>query len=282
MSNLLYRTELNRLIEKIISVLEQLLQSFKLGNVLKNGVATAIIGQPNAGKSTLLNTLLNDDRAIVSDIAGTTRDTIEEMFVLDGIAFRLIDTAGIRDTTDNIEAIGVRKAYEKAQQAQLILYVFDAASIKAENVIQDVESLMREDVSIILCGNKMDLLSDDEKSAWLDALMPLTQGHALDFIGISAKEQTNLAALQYILSSTVMHRGEAVGNTIVSNARHAAALQNALDYLNAARNGLQNQVSSDWVAMDIRRSIHELGLVVGEVSTDDLLDKIFRDFCIGK
>ena len=201
---------------------------------------------------------------------------------LNGIRFRLIDTAGIRSTDDEIEAIGVHKAYQKAQQAHLILYVFDAAETTYAEVATDVQALTRDGVSLILCGNKMDLLTDAQQGNWRAQLQPILQESEVLFIGIAAKNNTNLNALTNALTDTIQQRGHAETDTIVSNARHAAAITAALDSLRAAHENLHAGISSDWIAIDIRRSIHELGLVVGAVSTDDLLEKIFRDFCIGK
>jgi tRNA modification GTPase len=282
------RNELNALVTKIISVLEHLLLSFQLGNVLKNGVQTVIAGRPNAGKSTLLNALLNEERAIVSSIAGTTRDTIEEVLTIQGVQFRLIDTAGIRAATDTIEAIGVEKALEKVRASSLILYVADATEHTPSDILTDLENILPNftvtNTPILIIFNKIDAFaSAADFTSYQDLVATqLPKNAPLQAIYLSAQHKTNLDDLRTALYRTATGSTFSSGDIIVTNARHAAALSVALTSLQAAVGSLQSGISSDFIAIDIRHAIHALGLVVGEVSTDDLLEKIFRDFCIGK
>lgn len=271
------RDKLKALVEKIRNLLGRLIDSFTLGNVLKNGVQTVIAGRPNAGKSTLLNALLNEERAIVSDIAGTTRDTIEENLNINGVLYRLVDTAGIREAQDAIEAIGVEKTMEKIDQSSLLVYVFDAAATSAEDVKKDLDTLSKEDIHLIVVANKADL---KENINFADYQHPqLKEEH---FIMLSAKEQQNIEALKDQLFDAVTDGKVAMDNTIVTNSRHLEALQKAHESLNEVLNGMEMNITSDFIAMDIRRALAFLGEITGEISTDDLLGNIFGRFCIGK
>ena len=268
------RTALRTLLDQIETSVNDLLASFKLGNVIKNGVNVAIVGKPNAGKSTLLNALLKENRAIVSAIAGTTRDTIEEVLNIDGILFRLIDTAGIREGADEIEAIGVEKSREKMKSADIVLYLFDAsADLKA-----DVEAMQHELNQVarswIMIGNKVD------DSA---AVPPIASNYGLkDAVYISAKQNMNLDALKLTLTEKVISGGANTENTIVTNARHYQSLQKLSSILMAIRNGMQENVPGDLLSIDIRECLYQLGEITGQISNEDQLDFIFSKFCIGK
>ncbi len=271
------RSELKALVTKIQSLIKSLIDSFKLGNVIKKGVNTVIAGRPNAGKSTLLNALLQEERAIVSDIAGTTRDTIEEVLNIQGIEFRLIDTAGIRDAQDQIEAVGVQKTMEKVQQSAILVYVFDAMKLSPEEVQKDLEALQEPNQAILLIPNKMDLNPYLRPDEYVSDIVP-----AKNIVTTSALNNMNIPYLKEKLYQTVITEQINLDNPIVSNTRHLAALQNAHHSLTEVLNSMEMGVTSDFVAMDIRRALYFLGEIVGEVSTDDLLGNIFSNFCIGK
>jgi tRNA modification GTPase len=294
------RDDLKMLIVDIQSLIKKLLDSFALGNVLKNGVMTVIAGRPNAGKSTLLNVLLNEDRAIVSDIAGTTRDTIEEILNIKGVEFRLIDTAGIREATDQIEALGVQKTMEKVSQSAILVYVFDVVETKLDEVIKDVQQLMRDDMKLLVICNKMDK-NPYFRPQWLtnlgDETIPdfhFSANHTPSvfsdispileeqIITLSAKEGMNIPYLKDALLNLVTEGKVNQESTIVSNARHYEALQKSYQSLDDVLKSMYSSVTSDFIAMDIRQALHYLGEIVGEVSTDDLLENIFSKFCIGK
>lgn len=260
------REKFVQLINILQQTTEKLLTSFTLGNVIKNGVQVAIIGKPNAGKSTLLNTLLNEDRAIVSAIEGTTRDTIEEVLNINGILFRLIDTAGIRKhTTDDIEKIGVGKSLDKAEKADVILYIFDAAN--TENLKEEKQWLHTLNKPYLLIANKADTVkTENDKEA----------------IFISAKEHKNIDKLKQALVEKAIGGELNTEATIVTNARHFDALQKLNTSLIDVKNGLINNIPSDLLALDIRRCLHYLGEITGEITNEDQLDYIFSKFCIGK
>ncbi len=261
------------MIHDITKVVGQLIQSFELGNVIKNGVNTVIAGRPNAGKSTLLNALLNEERAIVSHIPGTTRDTIEEVLNINGINFRLIDTAGIREATDTIEQIGVQRTMEKISQSALLIYVFDAAEITIEELNSDLENLQKPGITMLVVANKADLLAEEQLS---------TLPHTQSAIIISAKQKQHIDELKHkIYSAAVKHQLN--GNeSLVTNVRHLEALQKTESALLSLLEGIDSHVTSDFLAMDIKQALHYLGEITGAVTTDDLLDNIFSKFCIGK
>ncbi len=278
------RGKLETLVQKIQGVIKRLLDSFHLGNVMKNGVSTVIAGRPNAGKSTLLNALLNEERAIVSDIAGTTRDTVEERLNINGIQFRLIDTAGIRKAQDEIERIGVERTIAKIADSTLVIYLFDVTESRPEDLWSDVERFLEG--SKVLTGksqqlfvaNKMDLnpyVKPDEyyKEGLIDKN---------NLITASAKNKMNIEFLKEKLHLSVIEDPSLMDQTIVTNSRHFEALNNAFDSLDRVLNGLKSGITGDFIAMDIRQSLHHLGLITGEIHTDDLLDSIFTRFCIGK
>ncbi len=272
------RTQFTYLVNKIANVLKQLIDSFAIGNVMKNGIPIAIIGEPNVGKSTLLNTLLNEEKAIVSDIAGTTRDAIEDELIINGINFRFIDTAGIRETKDVIENIGIKKTFESIEKAQLILLLLDAGKMKNEKlkVKNEIDKLQEKYSSkkILVILNKVDLLTESE----IQNLKFKIQNS----INISSKEKTGINQLKEELTKLANIGSLSNNQTIVSNSRHFEALNNALISIKEVQIGIENNISSDLFATDIRNALHHLGLISGEVTTEDLLGNIFDNFCIGK
>ena len=246
-----------------------------MGNVIKNGVSVAIIGKPNAGKSTLLNTLLNENRAIVSEIAGTTRDTIEEIINIDGILFRLIDTAGIREhSVDSIEIIGIEKSIEKMKSADVVLYIFDVNTISKEELQTVVDSFDKQGIKFLLAGNKTD-----------EASVPAITGKFkpdLNIYFISAKNNTGIDELKSALFSTTVNNKPQTENTIITNARHYAALQQVQQSLRSIQQGLDSKIPGDLLALDIRHCLHYISEITGDISNEDVLDYIFSKFCIGK
>jgi tRNA modification GTPase len=266
------RDDLRDLIKKIQSYLQALIQSFDQGNVIKNGVPTVIAGKPNAGKSTLLNALLNEERAIVSDIPGTTRDAIEDEIVLGGINFRFIDTAGLRETKDVIEAMGVERTRDRMKKASLILYLVDLANTTQDEVTEQLYELSSLGIPYLLVGNKID-------QAHPDLLKILQQ---MDFIFISASNKTNLPLLKEKILKQVQVKEVKMGDVMVTNLRHYQNLLQTNNALESVLTGMDAGVTGDFLAMDIRQSLHYLGEITGTITTDDLLDNIFSKFCIGK
>ncbi len=268
------RSELIGLVQEVLSYIENLLQSFQLGNAIKHGIATTIVGRPNAGKSTLLNALLNEERAIVSDIAGTTRDIIEEVLNINGMMFRFVDTAGLRQTTDEIEQIGVNKALEKVSRSAIYIYLFDVSTTSPQEVTNDLAQLPG-DIPRLIVANKADLLSKQQ-------IASIRQALGDDLLIISAKNKQDIEVLKdKLLEIFDVSRLES-DQTIITNARHHQALLHAKNELLKVLEGLQMQIPGDLLAMDIRQALYHLGTITGEVSTDDLLDNIFSKFCIGK
>jgi tRNA modification GTPase len=274
------RDQLQDLINKIVVVINRLIRSFELGNVIKQGINTVIAGRPNAGKSTLLNALLNEDRAIVSSIAGTTRDTIEEVLNINGINFRLIDTAGIREATDTIEAIGVEKTMEKISQSAVLVYLYDVVELSAQEIRQDILKLYKPGVACIAVGNKVDLSHGPENLKDRSKLSDLPE--EVRFIQISAKDHYQIEELKQLLYDTAVGERLSDGHTMVTNIRHLEALQKTREALNSVSEGLINPVTSDFLAMDIKQALYYLGAITGAVSNDDILGNIFSKFCIGK
>ena len=279
------RSQFEQLLKRIKTTLQGLVQSFSAGNAIKNGIPVAIVGKPNAGKSTLLNTLLNEERAIVSDIAGTTRDTIEETLHIAGITFRFIDTAGIRDTQDKIEAIGVEKAKEKIKKAQIVLYLYNEKENTTDEVVQFVKENHREGLKILLLHNKTDNeyigLSDFDEEIE-EKLNPEERKYGYGQLRISAKEKINIEALKKLLSFYAKELTSTESATIITNIRHYEALKNALEALEKVEEGLMNHLSGDLLAIDIREVLYHLGSITGAVTNDELLGNIFSRFCIGK
>lgn len=276
------RAELNALVDEVLGHLRKLIQSFDLGNAIKNGVPVAIVGAPNTGKSTFLNQLLGEERAIVSSIAGTTRDVIEETLNVQGILFRLIDTAGIRENAEAIEALGIEKSLEKIKQAQIILFLSDGsfkasekeghASMNTQDTIAWAKSIQAQypTKKMAVLANKMDLRSQ------------ALETHDFQVFPISAKQGEGIEQVTDWMVQQLVGDFQLGQDTIVTNARHLEALQKSAEALEQAKSGLENQVTGDFIAMDIRQSMFHLGTITGDISTEDLLGNIFSKFCIGK
>ncbi|MFX0558066.1 tRNA uridine-5-carboxymethylaminomethyl(34) synthesis GTPase MnmE [Maribacter sp. CXY002] len=280
------RTAFKELIDKIQSVLRNLIDSFAIGNVIKKGIPVAIVGEPNVGKSTLLNALLNEERAIVSEIAGTTRDTIEDEISIGGIGFRFIDTAGIRETQDIVEGIGIQKTYEKIKNAQVILYLVDGNSAIHSKTLEQHTLLelhkIKEDYPlkpIIVVINKIDQVNQDS----LDKLKNiLSQVDGISIQSLSAKTKLGIDELRNSLLTFVNTGALRNNETIVSNTRHYSALLKALEEIEKVKMGMDDHISSDLMAIDIREALYHLGEITGQVTNDELLGNIFANFCIGK
>ncbi len=268
------RTALKQLIDELDGSIQQLIRSFSLGNVIRNGVQVAIIGKPNAGKSTLLNALLNENRAIVSDIAGTTRDTIEEVININGILFRLVDTAGIREhTSDIIEQIGVEKSLEKMNASDIVLYLFDINQTTVAELKAFEQTLKEKNIQYVLVANKTDLAQPAVVQSMIDLKSVLF---------IAAKSNTGMDVLKQALTQKAISGDVNTEATIVTNARHYDALLKLSQSLTDVRNGMNDQIPGDLLALDIRQCLHYLGLITGEITNEDQLDFIFSKFCIGK
>lgn len=272
------RDDLKELVSKLNNVLSKLINSFDYGNVIKTGVPVAIVGEPNVGKSTLLNALLNEERAIVSDIAGTTRDIIEDEMILNGVSFRFIDTAGIRETTDTIESLGIEKTFQKLDQASIVLLLVDASEIYREQLLVDIQKIKDrvegKNKRLIIVANKVD-------KAASKAIIEAKFEGVENTIFVSAKEKKNVKAIEIRLFDFVQS-GALNNDVVVTNARHYEALTKANESLAKVLEGLDLNITGDFLAMDIRQALHQLGLITGDITTDDLLDNIFSKFCIGK
>ena len=273
------RTKFIELVTKITGVLKRLIDSFSFGNAMKNGIPVAIIGEPNVGKSTLLNTILNEEKAIVSDIAGTTRDAIEDEIIIDGVAFRFIDTAGIRETQDIIESIGIKKAYEKAENAQLIIFLIDSNKFSYASALflQEIETIKERfpNKRLLVVANKIDTLSCHDAA--------ILKSEIAHLILLSAKQKTGIEELKSELTSLVNSGALSNNETIVTNSRHFEALNNALTAITSVQQGIDLEISTDLFSIDIRECLRHLGNITGEYDVDkDILGHIFSNFCIGK
>jgi len=275
------RSQFIDLLARINFVLKRLIDSFAVGNVIKNGIPVAIVGEPNVGKSTLLNSLLNEERAIVSDIAGTTRDTIEDELVINGIGFRFIDTAGIRETQDVVESIGIKKTFEKIEQAQVVVYLVDGYqltvdTVQLERLRVEVEKIKNQFPlkPVIIIGNKADKLTDNQKSIILTAIP--------EVLLVSAKENVGVEELKDQLLSFVNTGALRNNETIVTNTRHYDSLLKALEEIQKVQFGIQSGIPADLMAIDIRQALYYFGEITGQVTNDELLGNIFANFCIGK
>ncbi|NNE30814.1 MAG: tRNA uridine-5-carboxymethylaminomethyl(34) synthesis GTPase MnmE, partial [Winogradskyella sp.] len=272
------RTEFTALVDKINTVLKRLIDSFAVGNVIKNGIPIAIVGEPNVGKSTLLNALLNEDRAIVSEIAGTTRDTIEDEISIGGIGFRFIDTAGIRETEDVVESIGIKKTFQKIEESQVVIYLFDGSSSleQVDAIKLEIEKIKNKypQKPLIILANKVDQLSADEQKRLSDKIS--------DCYLISAKTGEGVSELTDSLLDLINTGALRNNETIVTNSRHYDALLKAFEEMQKVKHGLETGLSGDLLAVDIRQALYHFGEITGEITTDDLLGNIFANFCIGK
>ena len=275
------RDDFQKLITKISFVLKRLIDSFATGNVLKNGIPVAIVGQPNVGKSTLLNALLNEQRAIVSDIAGTTRDSIEDEISIGGIAFRFIDTAGIRETTDTIESLGIKKTFEKIDQAQVVVFLIDSSRLfLGEKAILNLQIEIGKiknkypQKALIVVANKADTITSKEKTQLKDSIESLQLIAAKTGQGV---EDLKTSLLEFVNTGALKNN-----QTIVTNTRHYDALLKALEEINRVQEGIDAELSGDLMAIDIRQALYYFGEITGEITNDDLLGNIFANFCIGK
>ena len=279
------RTQFKELLSRIELVLKRLIDSFAIGNVIKNGIPVAIVGEPNVGKSTLLNALLNEERAIVSEIAGTTRDTIEDELVIGGIGFRFIDTAGIRETKDVVESIGIKKTFEKIEQAQVVLFLIDSLQLIIDNenkVKIEIEKIRNQfpQKPLIVVINKVDKLNTENRIK-LDSQLS-TFNYQLSIIEISAKNKEGIDDLKNQLLSFINTGALRNNETIVTNSRHYDSLLKALEEIQKVNFGMQTNLSSDLMAIDIKQALYYFGEITGEVTNDELLGNIFANFCIGK
>ena len=270
------RGEFKKLTNKIKLELNTLINSFQSGNVLKNGISVAIAGKPNAGKSSLLNTLLNDEKAIVSDIPGTTRDSIEDSLIIQGINFRFTDTAGLRETTDFIESKGIEKTINKIKNAKILLYLFDTNDTNVNEIKSSINNFKRDDLSIILVRNKIDLINQNPKL--LDDIKSISKSQLLE---IEATDAKSVESLKIRLINEVELLNPYT-DIVISNSRHYEALIKALRAIEEVNEGLVDNVSGDLLSVDIRRSIDHLSEITGEITNDDVLGNIFANFCIGK
>jgi len=285
------RFQFQALIERIESTLKALIDSFALGNVLKQGIPIAIAGAPNVGKSTLLNALLKEEKALVSEIAGTTRDSIEDEMVIGGIGFRFIDTAGIRDTTDVVEGMGIKRTYDQIEKARVVLYMLDAPAVLADKEVLkrtegEIEQLSARfpTKQLILLANKTDLLPGGQEQEITQRLQPLIRKHSDNarVIAVSARQGSGLEELKQELLGLLNTGALRNDETIVTNSRHYDALLKALEATQQVRQGMEAEVSGDLLAVDIRQVLYHFGEITGEITTDDLLGNIFANFCIGK
>ena len=277
------RKALVKLIDNLKSKIQNLTESFQYGNAVKNGVEVAIIGKPNAGKSTLLNALLKEERAIVSEIAGTTRDTIEEVIHLKGTAFRFVDTAGLRETTDVIEKIGVTKAKEKIASAKVLLYLYDERDSTTQEVIAFVKEFYREDLKIVLVHNKVDLTNQETPNSF-DATLnqELFPDFCAELLRISAKDQTGIEAVKTVLIDYVENLKDEESNVIITNQRHFDALQKSLQSVFQVEHAVSSGIHTELLAYELRNALEQLGEISGEFTNDEVLGNIFSKFCIGK
>ena len=272
------RSELQQIAAEIERVITRLTDSFNVGNALKNGVPVAIIGETNAGKSTLLNTLLNEEKAIVSDIHGTTRDVIEDTVNLRGITFRFIDTAGIRQTTDVVENIGIERTFRKLDQADIVLWMIDGTGQVDFEELKNEILPHCEGKKLIILFNKCDLLSQERHEELIREFSDIEAPK----LSISAKGQTGIDELQSLLADMAALPEVSQNDVIVSNLRHYASLKSALESIRRVQDGLAMNLSGDFISQDLRECIHFLSDIVGNVSNDEVLGNIFKNFCVGK
>lgn len=275
------RDQFRDLIQRIVKVLKHLIDSFAIGNVIKNGIPVAIVGEPNVGKSTLLNALLNEDKAIVSDIAGTTRDAIEDELNIGGVGFRFIDTAGIRETEDVVESIGIKKTFEKITQSQVVIYLFDASQVTQDNAQQfvvEIKSIQNKfpDKPLVVVANKIDKSEDSTLDAIFNSIATAT------CLKLSAKNNIGVDTLKDTLLQFVNTGALRNNETIITNSRHYDALLKALEEIQKVQSGMDMNLSGDLLAIDIRQALYHFGEITGEITSDDLLGNIFANFCIGK
>jgi len=275
------RKDLKDLLNTLESKLSGLIESFSYGNVIKEGVTVTIAGKPNAGKSSLLNALVNEDKAIVSDIPGTTRDAIEDVTVINGIKFRFIDTAGIRETSDKIESIGVERAKGKIGKSRVLIYLFDRSDISENELINEVESYERDDLNIFIVENKIDLLNNLNTDIYKNNINQLIKSKNIELLQISALNQTNIEELKNAISKDLNLSSE--NSIVITNSRHLEALKNSLNAIESVKKGLKDGISGDLLSIDLNDAIINISIITGKIDIDqDILGSIFSKFCIGK
>ncbi len=275
------RKDLKDLLNTLESKLSGLIESFSYGNVIKEGVTVTIAGKPNAGKSSLLNALVNEDKAIVSDIPGTTRDAIEDVTVINGIKFRFIDTAGIRETSDKIESIGVERAKGKIGKSRVLIYLFDRSDISENELINEVKSYERDDLNVFLVENKIDLLNNLNTDSYKNNINKLIKEKNIELLQISALNQTNIEDLKNAISKNLNLSSE--NSIVITNSRHLEALKNSLNAIESVKKGLKDGISGDLLSIDLNDAIINISIITGKIDIDhDILGSIFSKFCIGK
>ena len=275
------RSDLKTLLEELDSKLSSLIESFTYGNVIKEGVTVTIAGKPNAGKSSLLNAIVNEDKAIVSNIPGTTRDTIEDVTTINGVKYRFIDTAGIRETSDEIESIGVARAKSKIDSSRILIYLFDRSDITEKELIKEVKSYLREDLQVCLVENKIDLLSNLNTDTYKENIKSLINEENVTFYRISALDSDLVSGLKELISNNLKLSSQS--NIIITNSRHLEALSNSLKAIESVKKGLKEGLSGDLLSIDLNDAIINISIITGKIDIDqDILGSIFSKFCIGK
>ena len=275
------RSDLKTLLNELESKLSSLIDSFTYGNVIKEGVTVTIAGKPNAGKSSLLNAIVNEDKAIVSNIPGTTRDAIEDVTNINGVKYRFIDTAGIRETTDEIESIGVARAKSKIDSSRILIYLFDRSDITENELIKEVKLYLREDLQIYLVENKIDLLNDFYTDTYKDNIKSLINKKSVSFYRISALDSDLVSGLKELISKNLKLSSQS--NIIITNSRHLEALNNSLKAIESVNKGLKEGLSGDLLSIELNEAIINISIITGKIDIDqDILGSIFSKFCIGK
>ena len=275
------RSDLKTLLNELEDKLSSLIDSFTYGNVIKEGVTVTIAGKPNAGKSSLLNAIVNEDKAIVSNIPGTTRDAIEDVTNINGVKYRFIDTAGIRETTDEIESIGVARAKSKIDSSRILIYLFDRSDITENELIKEVKSYLREDLQVYLVENKIDLLNNSNTDTYKDNIKSLINENSVSFYRISALDSDLVSGLKELISKNLKLSSQS--NIIITNSRHLEALNNSLKAIESVNKGLKEGVSGDLLSIDLNDAIINISIITGKIDIDqDILGSIFSKFCIGK
>ncbi len=275
------RSDLKLLLNELEDKLSSLIDSFTYGNVIKEGVTVTIAGKPNAGKSSLLNAIVNEDKAIVSNIPGTTRDAIEDVTNINGVKYRFIDTAGIRETSDEIESIGVARAKSKIDSSRILIYLFDRSDITENELVKEVKSYLRDDLQVYLVENKIDLLNSSNTDTYKDNIKSLINEENVTFYRISALESDLVSGLKELISKNLKLSSQS--NIIITNSRHLEALNNSLKAIESVNKGLKEGLSGDLLSIDLNDAIINISIITGKIDIDhDILGSIFSKFCIGK
>ena len=275
------RSDLKTLLNELEGKLSALIDSFTYGNVIKEGISVTIAGKPNAGKSSLLNAIVNEDKAIVSNIPGTTRDAIEDVTNINGVKYRFIDTAGIRETKDEIESIGVARAKSKIDSSRVLIYLFDRSDITENELIKEVKLYLREDLQIYLVENKIDLLNNFDTDTYKDNIKSLINEKSVSFYRISALDSDLVSGLKELISKNLKLSSQS--NIIITNSRHLEALNNSLKAIESVNKGLKEGLSGDLLSIELNEAIINISIITGKIDIDqDILGSIFSKFCIGK